>query len=1171
MGDLLTFSPELALNKQSQSPVEQASRAFLHSLIQSPLNGVVQIGDKVLGTDVLPSIQFIEPPSEAKFGSVDWHIQQFGQAAGMIPWFIGLHKVSAVLLNKVMASEGKALAVGATGKAEAFLSRKTAIDVTNSAFTGLAYGALLTPSAPEENILSARAGSAASSALTFTTLALSMRALSSRGLNSQWLAGGLSGIPAGFVGAESHSVFSGKGMASGEDVYKSIYGFSIIGLGFGLAQGRAEARHKQSGNSTASDAVGAPRRGPNGNALETATPVQRVLPGRPQSLTPGDFTTGSGNGAGRTVAEIVSPNTISVGASGPKPFEASRPPLQTESRVPLPEGKPLLTVPVGDVPGPQGLGPRIAEAPKPLIEIRQEVKAGPEIEAARKAETGKTEVKEDTASSKDGAEAGLKNDQVFQGTDASGQSGRYDPATDFLKFLETEVAGQREASPEQSAARDVHETVKEVMERPGFPRNGWGYETLRQICDQLSSLGYAEESASGMNRGSAYSKASRHLEKLLDKIPQSDTAVRPTDTPLADKLSARLNELGRGDKEEMRGVKDAIEVVKEAESDPLFDRSAGSYRLLAERVEAEARQRGQSDFSEPISQGSGLWQTAQAIEQFAKTEAAARPSRSAPGDGSGRNAGAPERQQPAQETRPVAPDAVALEASLTQKISTGEHVAAIEECTAAIENKTAQLGADHLDVADMCVVAARMYESLPATDYQVAGKRVESVAFHQRALATYEKTYGAEHPRTLQALHDTCQAALSTRTKGEAPLFERVIEQTIRQHGRDSGNTADAMLRFADYLKATTYDGRAEQYYRDGLAIRDKVYGRDHIATAESAWNLGSYLNYVGKYNEAEPYLQRALKAREGMPAEVANHTVPEVLHELAKSFLETGRYQEAEGYLRRSLDLTERNFPADNTRQINQLVDMGIVAINRGKPEAAKLLFEESNARGNQRYDKRGAFRPTRVSDLLARFDQEKPVSFELTAGNNPYREMWEALENKVNRYQAFRVRDALVRRFCWPVITERALGTIKRHGPIVDVGCGTGYIDALLQMRGADVVAYDVNPIETGKNVQAGYSAPGKSWTAVRQGGETSAGAHPDRALMLSWPPMGEPMGYNALKAYRGNTLIYIGDAEGGLTADTKFFGELGRNWRLVETAPVDQWRDSESRDKVWVYKRK
>src|SRR5262249_41959535 len=98
-----------------------------------------------------------------------------------------------------------------------------------------------------------------------------------------------------------------------------------------------------------------------------------------------------------------------------------------------------------------------------------------------------------------------------------------------------------------------------------------------------------------------------------------------------------------------------------------------------------------------------------------------------------------------------------------------------------------------------------------------------------------------------------------------------------------------------------------------------------------------------------------------------------------------------------------------------------------------------------------------------------------------------------------------------------------------------------------------------------------PSKSWTTVTQGNEASAARHPDRSLLLSWPPMGEPMAYNALRAYRGDTLLYIGDAEGGLTADSAFFRELSRNWRLVETAPVDQWRVSESRDKLWVYKRR
>ncbi len=260
MTDRLTLSAELADRNEHQNVGEQASRAFLHSLIQSPVNGVVQIADKTFGTNVLASVQFIAAPHEAEFLSLGWHAQQVGQAAGMIPWFVGLHKGSSALLNRAAGIEAKAVvglaesgaagtvSIGegrlATRTAERFLSRKTAVEVGASALSGLTYGAFLAPTRPDEDFLSGRARNAASSALTFATLGGTMRGLESMGLRSPTLAGVLSGVPAGFVAAESHSLLSGKGLASGREVGKSIYGFTLIGGGFGFVQGRMETSLK---------------------------------------------------------------------------------------------------------------------------------------------------------------------------------------------------------------------------------------------------------------------------------------------------------------------------------------------------------------------------------------------------------------------------------------------------------------------------------------------------------------------------------------------------------------------------------------------------------------------------------------------------------------------------------------------------------------------------------------------------------------------------------------------------------------------------------------------------------------------------------------------------------------------------------------------------------------
>ena len=65
-----------------------------------------------------------------------------------------------------------------------------------------------------------------------------------------------------------------------------------------------------------------------------------------------------------------------------------------------------------------------------------------------------------------------------------------------------------------------------------------------------------------------------------------------------------------------------------------------------------------------------------------------------------------------------------------------------------------------------------------------------------------------------------------------------------------------------------------------------------------------------------------------------------------------------------------------------------------------------------------------------------------------------------------------------------------------------------------------------------------------------------HPDRTLLLAWPPYDDPIGEKALTAYAGTRVIYIGEMDGGCCGDDAMFQRLATEWREVaEIRPV-QW---------------
>jgi hypothetical protein len=144
-------------------------------------------------------------------------------------------------------------------------------------------------------------------------------------------------------------------------------------------------------------------------------------------------------------------------------------------------------------------------------------------------------------------------------------------------------------------------------------------------------------------------------------------------------------------------------------------------------------------------------------------------------------------------------------------------------------------------------------------------------------------------------------------------------------------------------------------------------------------------------------------------------------------------------------------------------------------------------------------------------------------------------------------------VRRYGFAIPTEAALSVLARFAPIVELGAGNGYWAHLLRRRGVDCLAFDAAPPDRLPNPHQ-FSA--FTWTAVERGGIEVLPEHPDRALLLCWPPYRDPFAARALTAYSGAILLYIGEAAGGHTADDAFFALLERDWQPLHEVPMPNW---------------
>lgn len=151
---------------------------------------------------------------------------------------------------------------------------------------------------------------------------------------------------------------------------------------------------------------------------------------------------------------------------------------------------------------------------------------------------------------------------------------------------------------------------------------------------------------------------------------------------------------------------------------------------------------------------------------------------------------------------------------------------------------------------------------------------------------------------------------------------------------------------------------------------------------------------------------------------------------------------------------------------------------------------------------------------------------------------------------------RSNLCARYAWSIPSPGSvvwIANLTADRGIVEIGAGSGYWAWQLAQAGVDVAAYDPHPAGDG-NEFAKYGP----YHPVSVGDQSAAADHGDRALMLCWPSYCSTFATEALKAYPGDMLIYIGEDWGGCCADDDFFKLLDKAWDKIGECPshVTYW---------------
>jgi hypothetical protein len=137
---------------------------------------------------------------------------------------------------------------------------------------------------------------------------------------------------------------------------------------------------------------------------------------------------------------------------------------------------------------------------------------------------------------------------------------------------------------------------------------------------------------------------------------------------------------------------------------------------------------------------------------------------------------------------------------------------------------------------------------------------------------------------------------------------------------------------------------------------------------------------------------------------------------------------------------------------------------------------------------------------------------------------------------------RQYAVAYFSWAVPDNYAISAISSlRVPVIDYGAGRGYWAWVLRQHGVTVEPYEPGTYEF-------------YWADPLK--RVPDGWRRRYAAMFCWPSYGDPWATRRLAAYKGDTVIYIGEGEGGCTADDSFHRLLERCYERDSVVDIPQW---------------
>jgi tetratricopeptide (TPR) repeat protein len=249
----------------------------------------------------------------------------------------------------------------------------------------------------------------------------------------------------------------------------------------------------------------------------------------------------------------------------------------------------------------------------------------------------------------------------------------------------------------------------------------------------------------------------------------------------------------------------------------------------------------------------------------------------------------------------------------------------------------ASLGADHPRVAGSLL-------NLGLTDMTL--HRLQSArARTERALQLREQALGSDHPRVAETLDQLAGIAWKAGAYDEARvLLERALQILEVALGPEHPQVGGSLNNLANVAWKRGERERAKALFERSLAIAEKTLPEDHPDLARGLNNLGAANVQLGEPARAKAMLERALALREKVLGRRHLETAL-TLTNLADAQMALGASREAGDLYQRALAIQQEALGPDHVAAAGTLLGMVRVSLEHRRPDEAVALAERALA----------------------------------------------------------------------------------------------------------------------------------------------------------------------------------------------------------------------------------